>query len=279
MTIQLLSPEEIDTVKWNSCVHFATQPGFFGYIWYLNAVSRDWVGLVEGDYETVLPLFYSRDWLGRKVFVQPTHLAPSGPFSQHVMSRPRVLALLRALPPRTRNLLLAWEGQVGLAEVEDTPVSRLLLPLYKDFTTLRDAFSPENQEETDWVVSSPSPEAVTDFWYQHTPRYGARDADRHRLRRIFYQAMHRGQAFSSGISRPSGELLAAALFVFSHQYIFRLASAAAPGQEGQQALTALYRNIIQTHAGKHLMIDFNGDKAGKGFGATELHYTRVEKSA
>jgi len=276
MEVKLIPAADIDRLKWDSCVHYATQPSFAGYTWYLNAVSRDWAGLVEGDYETVMPLFFDQDWLKRRRYCQPMHLAPSGPYSQHVLSRPRVLALLKVLPPRTRDLLLAWEGQVGLEGLQSETVDRWLLRLYEPFESLAGVFRTTSADvRRDWHFGNPTPEQVTTFWKRHGMSYRGRDRDLHRLHRIMYQAMHRGQMLTTSLGALPEEPLAMACFITSHGYLFRLVSAARTGSDGEAALYHLYSGMIETYAGRPIVLDFNGDPLGESFGATRLQYTRL----
>ena len=273
MAFRVIPSDEIDRLKWDSCVHYATQPAFSGYTWYLNAVSRDWVGLVEGDYETVMPLFHGKDWLTRPVHVQPHHLAPNGPFSIHVMGRPRMLDLLRALPVRSRNVLLAWEGQTGVEGVRAETVERFLLPLYDPIEDLLSRIDPPARSGQSYRYGSPTPEKLSDFWMAHAGSYRAKDKDRFRYLRIMYQVLHRGQGFSTSVESEAGEPLAMAFFVSSHNYLFRLFSAAVKGERGLDALRALYVGLIETNAGRPVVLDFNGDPIGRSLGATRLHYT------
>lgn len=273
MAFRIIPSQEIDRLKWDSCVHYATQPAFSGYTWYLNAVSRDWVGLVEGDYETVMPLFHGKDWLARPIHAQHHHLAPNGPFSIHVMGRPRMLELLRALPPRSRNVLLAWEGQTGLEAVRAEPVERFLLPLYDPAEELLSRLDPPLRTGVSYRYGSPTPETLSAFWLTNTRYYRSRDKDRYRYLRIMYQVLHRGQGFSSSVESEAGEPLAMAFFVSSHNYLFRLFSSAVKGEKGREALRALYAGLIETNAGRPVVLDFNGDALGSDFGATRLQYT------
>lgn len=278
MSIQLIPAAQIDRLKWDSCVHYATQPLFTGYTWFLNAVSKEWSGLVEGDYETVLPLFHGRDMLLRTVYRQPWHMAPGGPFSRHVMSRPRILSLLRALPPRTRKLLLAWEGNISLDGLHARKEKRYLLPLYDPYPALAEKFTPSvTSPEEPWAYIQPSPEEITAFWMQHAPDYKGKEKDRHRYHRIIYQAMHRGQWIPTAIKLPGSGILAAGGFVSGHGYVFRLLHAHTPDASGRAAMTELYRSMAESWSGRPVMLDFNGDTAGEAFGATLIHYTLIHK--
>jgi hypothetical protein len=280
MSYQMIPASGIDRLKWDSCVHYATQPAFSGYTWYLNAISKDWVGLVFKDYETVLPLFFQKDWLGRRHYRQPLRFAPAGPFSTQVINRPRILELLRALPARTADLLLVWEGQVGLEHIIDVPLQRGLLKLYEPYEHLAAGFDPLiESNDPDLLYGSPTPEELTRFWEAHSPSYPEKKEDLHRYHRIMYQVMHRGLGFSTSVHHEEGPPLAAAYFISSHGYLFRLMSAHVPGPSGVQAMRELYRSTILTHAGRPVILDFNGDPMAAEFGATHLSYTNVSNIA
>ncbi len=276
MDIQLLPASKIDQLKWNSCVHYATHPSFSGYTWYLNAYSKDWVGLVEGDYETVMPLFFQRDWLGRTIYQQPGHIAPTGPFSIHVMSRPRILSFLKAMPARVKNVLLPWEGQIGLSGIRDQVEERYLLHLYGGYTELEKEFTwKADAPAREWNMIQLKPEDLVDFWNKNTSWYQEKGKDFHRYLRIMYQAMHRGLGFMTGIGREADQLEAAAFFISSGGVLYRLFSAAIAGSAGQVANRAMIDLLIQTHAGRPLILDLNRDPQAASFGATRLQYTRI----
>lgn len=276
MDIQILNPSDIDQLKWNSCVHYATHPSFSGYTWFLNAYSKDWIGLVEGEYETVMPLFVQRDWLGREVYNQPYHIAPTGPFSIHVMSRPRLLGFLKAMPARVKNALLPWEGQIGLAGFRHHQVERDLLHLYAGYSELEKAFTwKEGAPFLEWNMVQVQPERMVVFWKENTSWYRQRDQDYHRYLRIMYQAMHRGLGFMTGLGREPDRLEAAGFFIATGGVLYRLVSAALPGNDGLVANRAMIDLLIQTHAGRPLMLDLNKDPLAASFGATRLQYTLV----
>ena len=276
---RLIPGTEIDTLKWDSCVHYATHAAFSGYSWYLNGYNRDWVGLVEGDYETVLPLFHQRDIWGRRRYSQPHHFAPNGPFSIHVLSRPRILALLRALPPAVRNMLIAWEGQVGLPGVMDRLLPRTLLHLYEEAEALEARFAKDLPDPPKTgQVTQITPERLTAFWQRVTPRYRGKEKDLHRYHRIMYQSMHRGLGFATAYVDPQGQPLAVAFFVTSHGYLYRLISARIRGPVGDAAWAQLLRTLIFTHAGRPLVLDLNGDPWAERFGGDTVNYTLLDTS-
>lgn len=276
MEFKIIHQEDIDRQKWDTCVHYANQPFFSGYTWYLNAISRDWIGIVEGDYETVVPLFYQRDWLGRRTYYQPSTIAPAGPFSLHMMSSARINTLLEHLPKRTKNLLFAWEGQVNHPTANIKEATRLLLPLY-------DVSMPDNDREraNDGLPSlryiQIKPEVLMDFRDSVDGLPEKRTSNRHQLLRIMYQAMHRGILQLTGIGKDETTLSAAAAFISQHGYVVRLVSARTNDDVGAAAMRWIYRDCIEGLAGKRVVLDFNHDPLGSAFHATQLQYSVISK--
>lgn len=276
MEFKIIHQEDIDRQKWDTCVHYANQPFFSGYTWYLNAISRDWIGIVEGDYETVVPLFYQRDWLGRRTYYQPSAIAPSGPFSLHMMSSNRINNILEHLPKRTNNLLFAWEGQVNHPTAHIIEATRLLLPLY-------DVSSPEifRVRSNDTIPSLQyiqiKPEVLMDFRDSVDGLPERRTSSRHQLLRVMYQAMHRGILQLTGIGRDESTLCAAAAFISQHGYVVRLVSARTKDDLGAAGMQRLYSDCIEGLAGKRVVLDFNHDPFGAAFNATQLQYSVISK--
>lgn len=97
MNIQRIKRDEINKTKWNSCVHFATNGNICGYKWYIDAISKDWEALIEGDYESVMPLIWKKNWIGRKQIYVPTLMREVGIYSANALSPKRVTTFLEAI--------------------------------------------------------------------------------------------------------------------------------------------------------------------------------------
>lgn len=67
--MKFILAKDIDREKWNRRIANWSGENIFMYTWYLDSVCTHWGGLIEGDYDTILPVsFTSR--LGVKQFVQ-----------------------------------------------------------------------------------------------------------------------------------------------------------------------------------------------------------------
>ena len=57
MEVRFVEHKDIDRPRWDGCVHYANNSLVYAYSWYLDNVSgEEWDALVEGDYESVMPL-------------------------------------------------------------------------------------------------------------------------------------------------------------------------------------------------------------------------------
>jgi hypothetical protein len=83
--IHFLNHNEIDKTKWDLCIGNDPNGLVYGLSWYLDIVSPGWEALVEGDYETIMPLTRKKK-IGINYIIQPPfcqQLGIFGPNSRH----------------------------------------------------------------------------------------------------------------------------------------------------------------------------------------------------
>jgi hypothetical protein len=288
MDIRYIPREEIDKTKWNSCVHYAANGNIFGYMWFLDHVGKDWDALVEGDYESVFPLVWRKRPLGKKELIQPYWMRELGLYSTHVLSKPRMKAFLEAIPDEYSRVAIHLNEQNFVPEAEGfrmLPQTNYQLLLQPDYEAIADAFSKDwflqlgKAEKAGLLpVSNLKPERLADFFRQ----YGQgrdREARSHALLRIIYNVLHRGWGFATGMSDRAGELLAANFFIYSHGKVLSLCPVVSPKGKEAGALESLFHTLIQTHAGRPLLLDLNtGDAWAEDMGAKPNSFFKLERS-
>lgn len=99
MSITYLAHEEIDKLKWDTCVRNAYNGLIYGYSWYLDVAAEHWDGLIEGDYDRVMPLPY-RTTMGIDTIYTPEACPQLGVFSLSQMSSDILGHFLSAIPSR-----------------------------------------------------------------------------------------------------------------------------------------------------------------------------------
>lgn len=290
MNIRFVPRAEIDKVKFNSCVHYANNGNVFGYLWYLDFIAKDWDALVEGDYESVMPLPWRKNRLGQKVIVTPALIRELGVYSIHVLSPRRIAAFLEAIPAEFRGVRLRLNEQnppprdQGFQLRERTNQQLLLQQPYVEMS---ESFSRdlllelERAERADLLpVGNISVEEVADFFRQH----GAQDAETersfHGLQRIMYNILHRGWGGSTGIRNRAGELLAVAFWIYTHKKLVSLLLLESPAGKEVGARAQLLNLQLRSHAERALILDFNTleeNAFAESFGAKQNDFYEIER--
>ena len=271
MEIRFVPGEAIETIKWNSCVHYATNGNIFGYRWYLDAVTRDWDALVEGDYESVLPLPWRSNWLGKKQLAQPMLVRELGIFSVHVLSIARTKAFLEAIPPEFRSGSLHFNELIrGPAHdrVSWTEGANFQLLLADPYEKISDQYSAqawtllaEAEKRGYMTVSSVKPERLAAYFLEQGSANKVRTRQFHALQRLMYNALHRGWGFSMGVVDKNQSLVAADFFFNSHGKVVSALGSQAKRIGDSGALVLLYDNLIRSQAGRPAILDLNGNEA------------------
>lgn len=296
MDIRLIQQEEIDKVKWNSCIHYATNGNIFGYKWFLDNVAKDWDALVEGDYESVFPLIWKNQKHGfwrkeQKVLHQPELIRTAGLYSIHVPSQKRIRSFLEKIPPGFD------QQEIRLAEGTKIPedlgyqqkgFKNFLLLLQEPYEQISAGYHPQLQQQLErsslanlLPQSNLKPEKLAEFYLQEAPGDPkVKEKTAHALQRIMYNALFRGWGFISGINSPQGELLAINFFMISHKRVMSLMPVESQAGAKVGALAFLFDLVVRTQAGKPMLLDFNigeDDLLAQHFGATEIPYLGIYK--
>lgn len=284
MKVLRVSREEIDKKKWNSCVHFANNGNVCGYLWYLDALTKDWEGLIEENYETVFPLIWKKNWLGRKNIYQPELILEGGIYSENILSATRIKALIEAIPKEYKSIKINISNQAKIPNelglnIEKLTNRQLILNqpyegLANGFT---DGFNSQLAKAAELKLQPASnlkPETVADFYKAHSPRYSKENYFAYL--RIMYNVLHRGWGFANGIVNETGDLIAANFFIYSHGKIVNFLPVVSKEGKQKGAMELLMSLILQTHANKPVLLDFNGLE-DIGLGSSEQIYFQVSK--
>ena len=291
MKIQLIRGEDVNKVKWNSCVHYANNGNVFGYKWFLDFVAKDWDALVEGDYESVFPLVWREGFFGGRELYQPPLMRELGLYSIHALSAKRIERFLQAIPDTYRYVEIALNEQINLPEASNFVVETLCnhqMLLMESYDAIAKNYSNglrqklENARQQHLVATTNlKPERIADFYRRHAKDRRRLDYNFHALQRIMYNVLHRGWGFAAGVQDREGALLAANFFIYSHNKVLSLIPLQSPEGAAVGALPFLFDVLIRTHAGRPLILDFNTSQPNAlalDFGARENLYYKIRRN-
>jgi len=287
--IRFISHEDLDKTKWNSCVHYANRGRLYGYWWYLKSVVKEWDAIVEGDYETVFPLFNKKQSLRGEGLYQPDLIRETGIYSVHVLSPKRIENLFTAIPEEYQNIDIILNEGLQPPEQLKFNISKKTnhqLFLNTDYQTLSEAYSPLVHQQLEAarknnliITTNLKPEKVADFYKKYTIDK-KKEENFHAYQRIMYNALHRGWGFASGIAFPNEEICSAAFFVFSQGRLLRLLSFTTTKGREQGAEALMFDMLLRTNSNRPLVLDFNTEKETVDptqYGAEVVTASRIQK--
>lgn len=287
MDIQLVKNEAIDKTKWNSCVHYATNGNIFGYKWYLDSVSKGWDALIEGDYESVLPLFQTSS---APASYHQALIGEGGIYSIHLLSQKRIEAFIEAVPATYKNFGIQFKKGIQLPANTNFEISQkrnYSLYLQSPYDTIQNNYSEalkaalENAKQYHLKpITNLKPEKIAALFKDNVAKSKASEAVFHAYQRIMYNALHRGWGFASGIVNEKDTLLAAAFFIISHGKILSLLTPQTKEGKAQCARDLLFDYFIRNNAGRPLILDFNtNDDYPKNFGALQKNLQHLSRKS
>ncbi len=273
MSIRLINKEELERDRWNGCVHYANNGNIFGYKWYLDAIAKDWDALVEGNYESVLPLIY-KERKDKKQMHRPTLIREAGIYSVHVVSPARIKNFLAAIPENYESVEIHFNTGTSIISPEALhrrDQTNYHLPLMEPYEEIAGNYSSDFLRKLDTAQNhglrptALKPERIADFYRTHQPHHSETEIAFHGLQRIMYNALHRGWGFGTGITNSQGDLLAVDFFLYSHGRVMSLAAATSQPGIQQGAHELLLDLQIRSHAGRPIVLDYNSTYQTKGY--------------
>ena len=285
MEIRHIQHAEIDKVKWNSCVHYATNGNIFGYKWYLDTIAKEWDALVEGDYESVLPLFVTEH---DHVLEQPTLLREAGIYSINLVSPKRAESFIEAIPERYAAIRIQLNEGIKIPEDKGFKLERLAnhqMILIEPYENIAQKFAPAIRSKLKkeyrkqlLPASNVKPEKIAELFKDTSIASPANETAFHAYQRIMYNALHRGWGATFGVTDKNKNLLSAAFFIYSQGRVMQLV--AATTAEGKQlgAYEYLMDNFLRNHAGRPMVLDYNSpDEYYRQYGARPNTFLQLQK--
>lgn len=298
MDIRLIAREDIEAPRWNGCVHYAHNSRIYGYTWYLDNICDGWLGLVEGNYESVFPLVWNQKIGSIKQLHQPLLCQQLGIFSVRACSQPRMRAFVEAIPDEYRYIDIALNSANGGFQppagysLESRP--NYILSLNKPYEELYAGYSSnlrrklkKADKEGFYIAPTVKPELLAEMARQSNKERGIVIPERcyYSMMRMAYNAAHRGKGTIWGVYRQKDQSLCAAmLLLFNGARITNLFNASTAEGLELNAMAVLIDRLIEQQANKPAFIDFEGSAIEgvaqfyQSFGAELEPYYRLQRN-
>lgn len=288
-TIKYIRQAEIDKVKWDHCIDRSSNGLIYAYSYYLDAMAGNWDALVLGDYEAVMPLTWKKKY-GIKYLYQPFLAAQLGVFGA-AMHWELVGSFIKAIPASFRFAEISLNSKNSPIYPATLATDRInyLLDLDKPYETVRSDYAENirrNMRKSSQLgclaEKGFAVEKVIELAVQQMKSQGNTEKDNiDRFRKLFQYLHPRQMAMTYGIFSVENKLLASAVFFFSHNRAYYILVGNHPDGKTTGASHALIDAFIKDHAGKNMVLDFEGSDIPslalfyKSFGATEEKYPAI----
>ncbi|MBI9032976.1 MAG: hypothetical protein JEZ03_00755 [Bacteroidales bacterium] len=286
--IKYLKHNQIDKSRWDDCIERSVNGIVYGYSWYLDIVHEGWDALIEEDYQSVFPLTGQKKH-GIEYLFQPFYTQQLGVFSVNHLTSDLIKEFLLAIPANYRfaeinlNTYNDISG-LGLEVIEKQNFELDLVQpydlLFKKYSTNLKRNIKKAVKNKLLIVNNVKPEDVIQLFKVNKGKdiQTLNETSYRILNRLIFTAIHRGQAFASGVYNAENELLAGGFFMRSHQKIVFLFSATAFDARNSGALHLLIDQVVKDFSGQNVTLDFEGSndpnlaRFYKSFGSNRCVY-------
>ena len=284
--IQYFRHHEIDKKKWDEVINNSGNGLIYAYSFYLDQMSKHWDALVLKDYEVVMPLTWNKKF-GINYLYQPAFTACLGIFGQGI-NDVLVAQFIQAIPSKFKLIEISLNAGNKFPGQSNRfiPAVNYVLSLSESYDDVYKSFRENHRRNIQRSMQSGnvvqkdiSIDEVIDLNNEQMKKVAAvADEDYHHLKALYHFLYNQGKAVTYGIKSRQNKLLSSCVFIFSHNRAYYILVGNHPESRNTGASHALIDAFIRDHAGRNLILDFEGSDVESlalfyaGFGAVKEIY-------
>lgn len=285
--IQYYPGKSINKQAWDKCISNASNGLIYACSTYLDTMSDNWDALVLNNYEAVMPLPWRKKY-GMYYLYQPAFVAQLGLFGNN--NTPGLLQdFLNAIPRKFRywdytlnqGNVFTLDGYLLKPRVNFTLNLNHSYPeLYKNY---RDNIKRNIKKAATYgcyIKKDIAVDSVIELASQQ-PQQGATKEDYQKFSILYNHLKSVNQALTYGVYSSQQQLLASCVFFLSHNRAYYILAGNHPNGRTLGASHAVIDAFIKDHAGKNMLLDFEGSDIRNlaffysSFGAAEERYAAL----
>lgn len=278
MQLSYVPFEKIDKRKWNGTVYASPNGNISGYYWFLKSVLKEWDALIEGDYQSVMPVFRYKP-----SDFQMDMLYELGPYTVNAQTTSRL-----------QSFYQGWSDQSGMFSYPfNSVMTRLILEKNEDSVHAANRTFMDLSETYEQISGRYLPETneilhnikLTDYTFhaQEKPEQiimeeKLAEENKHILHRLMYNAIQRGCGWHARVSHQNLRKNAAAFYISDHRSIRMLYSLQ---QNDKTCLALLHDTFLKGNAGRPIRLYLPIDHKPSGGESSEkvaVHVGKVGKN-
>jgi hypothetical protein len=263
-TIQYLTNDRIDKVKWDKCIESASNGLIYAYSFYLDYMARHWDGLVLGDYESVMPLTCNKKY-GIHYLYQPPFVASAGVFGKNT-TKEITSRFIAAIPTKFRLIEISLNHDNKLDGKEVILKNNYVLELNNTYESIYKKYRDnikrnikKSQQAGCYCKVDISVDSVLNISREQLKNLiKVSDTDYNNFKNLYQHLHSKQQATSYGIYSKRNELLASCVYFFSNKRAYYILVGNTPDGKTLGASHHLIDSFIANNCGKDLLLDFEG---------------------
>jgi len=284
--IRYLKHPAIDKVRWDAALRRSANGVIYAQSAFLDHMCPGWEALITGDYDAIFPL-PGRSKAGIRYLYQPFLTAQLGLFSERPDAA-QLQAFLEAIPSSFRYLDFPlnagnlFEGAGGVFPLFRR--ANYVLDLAPGYEHLRRGYRENirrNIRKALQLGCRTEEETPLHEIASLAQTHAQDEAGMAAFGRLFALLQARGEAKTYGIRSAQGQLLASAVFLLDNRRAYYLLVGNHPNGRTIGASHLLIDTFIRAHAGRRLLLDFEGSDFRNlaffysSFGAREEPYAAL----
>lgn len=291
--ILYLTHNNIDFDKWDECIDKSPNGIIYASSWYLNMTSPGWGALVEGDYQSVMPLPARRKF-GIWYIFQPTFVQQLGVFSTQSLSSEVIRNFIQAVPGHFKWVHYNLNTYNPLKVRKDEKFTDKVtceLDLIPSYEILRKGYSKNTarnikkaEKNNLFITHHGQPETIIDAFRNNKGKQfnNLSENDYFLLKHLIYVGIHRGLVKIRCAYTGENNFCAGIIFFESKNKLIFMFSGITDQARNNGAMFLLVDDFIREHAGRDLVLDFEGSSDPNlarfylGFGSKECVFLQIK---
>jgi hypothetical protein len=286
--IQFLKHSEIDKKKWNACIDASPNGLIYALSWYLDIVNPGWDALVEGDYDTVMPLPVRKKY-GYTYLIQPFLTQQLGIISKILPDEKKVNEFLNIISEKYRYININLNQSNYCTNQNFHIISRAnhelnlahsFIETEKNYSrrTKRNIKNADNFNFS--IVDNISANEFTKFKAVYS-KPSLNKYHKNMIESIVGQTLSNSTGTVLATKSQNGEIVAAAYYLkYKNRIYFSITVSSELGKT-TSAMHLILNKIIEDNSETNKILDFTGSNLkgvayfNEGFGAKPSQYQNI----
>lgn len=264
-TISIIASAEIDKVKWNNCVANNSNGLVYAYSFYLDAMAKDWYGLVIDDYATIFPIAVKKKY-GFTYCYMPAFTQQLGFIGSTTYNIEEVTNAIQSFV-KYGSPYLNFSNQQFAAQKKCTSLNNYIINLNDSYEAIKSKYkktiayslSKASKANLAYTYSENIDEAIELYkQYNHQNIQHITDVDYGNLKRLLVQLQKSNQIIIRKAVDQQQELASIVLLIKDNKRLYNLLNYTTPNGRKIEANYFLYDSIFNEFANQALLFDFEG---------------------